>query len=342
MWIIPKNLHTSAYALDTEALTLDLSELSTMCEQSLMWRSKPSNVRTWSQRWKKVGWMQHLSGRILKPSHGEVFVEKWISSVVASLVNPSQVQVEEQETKTPAIYGHISSEESRSLDLPLFSWKTLKASSAQSSKATNGATQRELQFCFISSENWKDWVINQRRAYSQRLKLAYLTIEEGYSYWGTPTAGSVPFSSKVNYYLKRVSKKKQLDLNGETLFQALKDKSSPTLNHQEEALLVNPRWVDCLMGLPIGWSCPSSMQLVKIEQMSLEVLGMELCHKPPPKLLKSYQSDFLDKAIPDYIKMIESGDLPNNGEETEEAACRYALDEFSNYIYPFIDVANHD
>ena len=202
--------------------------------------------------------------------------------------------------------------------------------------------QKAHQFCFISLESWKDWVTKQRRGYSQRLKWACLTIEEGCSYWGTPTAGSVPFSSKVNYYLKRVSKKKQLDLNGETLLQALKDKSNLTLNHQEEALLGNPRWVDCLMGLPIGWSCPSSIQLVRVGQTNLEALEMELCHKPPPKLLKSYQSDFLDKAIPDYIKMVERGDLPNINKDVEESARQYALDEFSNYVYPFIDVANHD
>ena len=142
MWIIPKNLHTSAYALDTEVLTLDLSELSTVCEQSLMWRSRPFNARTWFQRWKRVGWMQLLFGRILKPSRGKAFVEKWTSSVVAFLVNPSQVQVKEQETKTLATYGHTSSEESRLSDLPLFSWKTFKASSIQSSKVTNGTIKR--------------------------------------------------------------------------------------------------------------------------------------------------------------------------------------------------------
>ena len=40
--------------------------------------------------------------------------------------------------------------------------------------------------------------------------------------------------------------------------------------------------------------------------------------------------------------MVERGDLPNINKDVEESARQYALDEFSNYVYPFIDVANHD
>lgn len=288
MWIIPKNLHTCHFALDTEALTLDLSELSTMCEQSLMWRSKPSNVQTWSQRWKRVGWMQHLFGRISKPSHGEAFVERWTSSAVASLVNPSQVQVKEQETKIPATYGHTSSEESKLSDLPLFSWRTWKASSVQSSKVINGMTQRERQFCFMSSENWKDWVINQRRVYSQRLKLAYPITGKGYLYWATPRANLIA-EENINTFLKRYRKgnvhSMTLMLQVNHPFLVLGRKSKTSLSHHEPSMKrLNPRWVDCLMGLPIGWTCPSSMKLARVGQTNLEVLEMEWSHKPPPKL----------------------------------------------------------
>lgn len=318
MWIIPKNLHTCHFVPDTEALTLDLSELSTMCEQSLMWRSKPSNVRTWCQRWKRVGWMQHLFGRMLRPSRGQAFVEKWTSSVVASLVNPSQAQEEEQETKTLATYGHTSSEESKLSDLPLFSWKTLKALSVQSSKATNGMTQRERQFCFMSLENWKEWIIRQRREYSQRLKLERHTKEKECLSWGfkliimnpvlngskshtffiqkeevkssmdlnlqglrwyTPTAGSKDHTTGIQSYLRRLKLGKQIDLNGQVVLE--KFQKTKTL----KAGKLNPRWVDLLMGLPIGWSCPAFTKLVRVEQMNLEVLGMELSQVQRQELL---------------------------------------------------------
>ena len=87
MWIIPDNLHTSHFAQDMEASTLDLKELSEILSQSVMWRSKPSQSSTWLKRLKRVSWILHLSGRILKPSLGQTFVTKWTSYQEASLVS---------------------------------------------------------------------------------------------------------------------------------------------------------------------------------------------------------------------------------------------------------------
>ena len=77
MWIIPKQLHTSASALDTKALGLDSEEFSQICERSLTWRGKDSLSRTWLQRWKRENWMQHLSSRTLRPSLTGNFVDAW-------------------------------------------------------------------------------------------------------------------------------------------------------------------------------------------------------------------------------------------------------------------------
>lgn len=60
-WILPKQLHTLASALDTEALISDLNEQSQICAQSLLLRSKPSPARIWSRKWKRDSWTQHLS-----------------------------------------------------------------------------------------------------------------------------------------------------------------------------------------------------------------------------------------------------------------------------------------
>ena len=51
MWILPKQLHTSAFVQDTEALISDLQEQSQISAQSLLVRSKPSPVRTWLAKW---------------------------------------------------------------------------------------------------------------------------------------------------------------------------------------------------------------------------------------------------------------------------------------------------
>lgn len=179
MWIIPKNLHTSRYVADMKGLGVDCEQFSQISEKSLMWRSKPTASPTWSKRWKRVSWIQHLSSLILKPSHSESFVERWTSSLGDSPVSLSQMQERVAELKTPDICSLTSETESGSANLELFSSKMLKELSQQKQP-------RENRFSNMSSENWKEWVITQRQEYSQRVKLAHLTRESESSSWATP------------------------------------------------------------------------------------------------------------------------------------------------------------
>ena len=179
MWIIPKNLHTSRYVADMKGLGVDCEQFSQISEKSLMWRSKPTASPTWSKRWKRVSWIQHLSSLILKPSHTENFVERWTSSLGDSPVSLSQMRERVAELKTQDICSLTSETESGSANLELFSSKMLKELSQQKQP-------RENRFSTMSSENWKDWVISQRQEYSQRVKLAHLTKEKGSSSWATP------------------------------------------------------------------------------------------------------------------------------------------------------------
>lgn len=105
MWIIPKTL--SAYVPDMEGSSLELSELAEMCEQSLMWRSKPTRSRIWLRRLKKVKWIQRLSGRILKPSMQSRFVEKYTDSLLDIPVNHLVTPANVWEKKTLDTFGHI-------------------------------------------------------------------------------------------------------------------------------------------------------------------------------------------------------------------------------------------
>src|SRR5574343_1304504 len=107
-WILPKQLHTLASALDTEALILDSNEQSQACAQSLLVRSKPSPARIWSLKWKRDCWTQHLSGRILKPSLGSRFADEWASSLGVIRASRSAQPVSASEQTTPATCGHSS------------------------------------------------------------------------------------------------------------------------------------------------------------------------------------------------------------------------------------------
>jgi len=182
MWILPKQLHTSAYVLDTKELGLDSEAFSQICEKSLTWRGKDSLSRTWLQRWKRESWMQHLSSRTLRPSHTESFVDSWTSSLEDSRVSHSQLLESVKLLKTPDTSSPTSQTELESANLELFSSKTYKESSVARQPTEN-------QFSSMSSEHWKDWVIEQRQEYSQRKKSARLIREsESTSLgWQTPT-----------------------------------------------------------------------------------------------------------------------------------------------------------
>jgi len=101
MWLLPQQLLTSPSAPGTAELISDSSEFCQLCEQSLMWRSKPSRWQTWSQRWKRESWMRRLSGQTLKPVSGQSFVTEWILSVAVIRANPSRPQETAKAKRTP-------------------------------------------------------------------------------------------------------------------------------------------------------------------------------------------------------------------------------------------------
>ena len=172
MWIIPKTL--SAFVPDTEGLNLELDEQAWMLEQSAMWRSKPSAAPTWLRRLKKGGWITHLSGRILKPSLHESFVEKYTDSLEDIHVNHSPALGSDKEKKTQDTYGHTSSSTSGQLDL--------FGAFGKMSKDTPRWGYGE------SCPIWKKKVIELRQVYSVRKKLALHTKGNECSSWPTPQA----------------------------------------------------------------------------------------------------------------------------------------------------------
>jgi hypothetical protein len=47
---------------------------------------------------------------------------------------------------------------------------------------------------------------------------------------------------------------------------------------------LNPRWVETLMGLPVGWTMPSCTSPQTIELTSYDSSAMELCQPPQSEL----------------------------------------------------------
>ena len=163
MWILPKQLHTSAFVPDTAALSLDSNESSQLCAQSLFVRSKPSPARTWLQKWKRDSWTRHLSGRILRPSHGTAFVTAWTSSLEVIPASRSPQPGSALAQKTQDICGHTSQ--------TAFGFFDPESASLKTSKDTS------VLACEKSLESWKSLVTQRRGEYSQRLKQGLLIRE---------------------------------------------------------------------------------------------------------------------------------------------------------------------
>ncbi len=175
MWIIPKNYQpSSVFAADTLASKEDLTLPGLNIESSLMWRSKPSPLQTWSLRWKRENWLRHLFGRTLKPSQHTCFETALTSSLAAIRANRSARQVSEQGQTIQDTCGHLLESTSTQLDLLDVFLKTSKATSRLDLTA--------------SSAIWKKIVIKQRGEYSARKKLAHRTDASECLSWATPMA----------------------------------------------------------------------------------------------------------------------------------------------------------
>ena len=183
MWILPKQLHTLASVQAMKESGEDSEEFCQMSEKSLMWRSKPSQLRTWLTRWKRGGFIRHLYTRTLKPSHTGSFEDEWTSSQEDSHANHSLLLENKKLLKMKGICSHTSQKESESANLELFSSKMLKGYSV-------ARQEKENQFSNMSEEHWKSWVTQLRSEYSQRKKLASHMSESESSSLAYPTPRS--------------------------------------------------------------------------------------------------------------------------------------------------------
>lgn len=369
MWVLPKNLHISAYAVDMGALISDLKEQSEMCEQSLLVRSKPMLSRTWLRKWKRDSWTLRLSGRILKHSHGNSFAEKWTSYQGAFLANHLAPAENEKETLTKDTFSPSLKEESNLLDLPLFSSKTYREYLVQNYDQINGQTPLTHPFCYMSLESWSAWDTRQRRAYSQRVKSEHRTNENEFLFLQYQTSlSSLVLNSLQNTSSNQTQTQTQaqlIDTTQKSIEQHTRDTkglsntdmkplakladkerwATPTARDwkgkysrqsQEKKFrnlltdqahmgtykgYLNPRWVEQLMGLPVGWVQVSCLNVTITELTNSDFSGMESCPTQQREPLKPCglnwptptTRDWKDtNSIPPCVGKTRGSTLPNS------------------------------
>ena len=292
VWIIPKNLDVSHSVRDMVGSSWDLKELSQNCEQSLMWRSKPSLARTWLQRLKRVNWMQLLSGRILKPSMDSRFVTEYTSSLAVIPASHSQLQENDREQMTPDTFGRLYSNTFVQLDLFGASSRTLEATLVLDSpkfieayglwvtKLRQDSLQRQKSEHLTSDSDCLSWptvratdhasngsqtyikngVFKTRRLKSNqdfgaRLSEAIVVYDE--KFWLTPTVTEMDRTpegmEKRKAYRESIGRQY---VEGNLLDQVNNgqpDQANPNTTGKSRGQL-NPAWVEQLMGLKAGWT----------------------------------------------------------------------------------------
>jgi hypothetical protein len=273
------------YAQVLEESTWDLKEWSEVCERWLWSKGKLTPSRSWSLRWKRDNWTRALSTRTFYDSLGKDIEDYWISLAADSHASRSHFVEVKNPPKTLDTFGPIYYEESLFANLDTASSKTSKESLAQNPKATT-------RFSTMSSATWSEWVTGQRQASSRRLKSARRIKEKDGLSWPTPlchlakeTASPAEWERKSpsllcmalmeNWPTPTVAEGGkiscspnfgQIGLSNHPKIQGTperekQEKSKNGLPTQGKNLtdgksrgLLNPDWVDTLMGFPAGWT----------------------------------------------------------------------------------------
>ena len=174
VWILPRNMEYP-FVADTVDSIEDLSLPGLNLESSAMWRSKPSLLRTWSQRWKRVYWFRLLCGRILKPSRWS-HLEEWILSRRAIPASHSPALDSEKEQTIQDTSGLTYDESTRQY--------TLDGCFSRTSKDTLRLDSPQ------SSATWKKMVTELSQDCLQRQKSAHRIDGNGCLFWQTASVST--------------------------------------------------------------------------------------------------------------------------------------------------------
>jgi hypothetical protein len=266
MWILPASI-TSAFAPGTEALTSDCVAASQACGRSLMRRSKPSPASCFSREWRAGNLTRLRSGLISSPSLGGSFTDWWTSSLAATRASHLAAQASGSEEKTHATSGRLSQ--------AAFDFFGHESASLKTSKAT--LPKGSITSCLT----WESWVTEQRGDYSRRLKLAHHTSASECSSWPTTQTSDSKGAASPHRRSHRVQLRdvetgygRAAPANPSTAGSHPESWATPEAkNHvgyqlsadgtkwprlgSQVAGKLNPRWVETLMGLPVGWTMPS-------------------------------------------------------------------------------------
>ena len=264
MWIhLPSSVSTPV----VEDSISDSEWLFPMLEQFVTWRGTLRPSKSWSRTCKREGWMKRRSGLIPKPSTASRGVEQWIGSLVASRANRSPLQEHRREPKTTDGSGRTSDASLAKWNPEDFAWRTSQAS-----------------FWEEYSPYLESWPKTGMTRSGQLFGLPTLVHHIGasdVSSWPTPAARDIKgaYSEESQQLRQRnllpdVAKAwptpKERDFRGQSqrqqhgLMDALPNMAErfhlgrqtpmPGQESSQQTRRLNPRFVEMLMGWPLGWT----------------------------------------------------------------------------------------
>jgi hypothetical protein len=300
-------------ALDLDSKT----SLENECEPSHIVNLRGSLKPISSVKWKKDSWMSHLYGTILKPSHTNRFTDWWTSLLQDTLASRSLPQEKEKEKKTPATSGLGSQTEFDFFDPECASLKTSKDISALDSERSleswnqwvikcRGEYSLRVKSAHLTSASafsswptasvmdttggsykteWKDGRAVSYHNHTQENPVAYgAKLADAVKYGPVDPVNSNTHGNRQELWATPRANKVHPEITEENREQlATRNKS----NLEEEIAghcgkttgKLNPRWVETLMGIPIGWTMPSCIRPMTIELTNCDSLETELCQQ---------------------------------------------------------------
>lgn len=168
MWIIPSNHPLfSRYAQDFLASKEDLKQLSEKSVSWPTWKSKPSEKSTWLRAWNRVYWIQHLFGRMLKPSMHARFTADYMASLQVIHAQANRSRGFEKAISTKDSFGQLYAELSRQQDL-----------FGATSKTWTTTLRARIR---LFTAAYEIWVTRLRQEYTQRVSVARALRLSAYS-----------------------------------------------------------------------------------------------------------------------------------------------------------------
>lgn len=279
MWIIPNNLPGfSPFARGCVDSNADLSELLDSSEPSLLLKSKPLSYTIFCRGWKRVYWIRHLSGQIVKPSTQIRFAAAWTSLWADTPVSHSATPDCEMASMIQDTYGRICEEPLASFSrLSVFSktymdtlpWgpsKLFRTYAAWATALRRESLQRQRSVIRTTGKDCLSWptatVMEQEQEPAVQQARAARLKEKHNGLNGTKRSGNgcgQSLGTAVKIWptaLARDFKSAECNLHGTNSrplneVVLLHDRANPNTIGKNRAVL-NPAWVAQLMGTTSG------------------------------------------------------------------------------------------